>query len=137
MPKSFPSKILYTFFVFSILPTCPDHHSLLYFKVLTILSYMLKPQSSLQCNNLNCLTSSFLGPNIFLGTFLSNTCIYVLPSWQEVMFYNHIITLQNYCLFICTLIFTIEWSSCLRPQTSSKINHCYPSTVIRCCRCIL
>jgi hypothetical protein len=73
-----------------ILATCPAHRSLLDFTGLTILGDLRKLQSSALCNILNLtFVLTFLGPNIFLSTFVSNTCSACSSHKWETTFHTH------------------------------------------------
>jgi len=59
-----------------ILTTCPAHHRLPNFTILTIIGTLCKSHMSFLCNILNYFSSisSFLSPNIFLSSLSQNTC---------------------------------------------------------------
>ena len=74
LPSSFPTKTLYTPLSTPICATCPGHLILLDFITRTILGEEYKSFSSSLYNLLHSpITSSLLGPNIFLNTLFSNT----------------------------------------------------------------
>ena len=73
-PPGFPTKTLYTPLSSPIRPTCPAHLILLDFITRTILGEEYKSFRTSLCNLLHSpVTSSLLGPNIFLNTIFSNT----------------------------------------------------------------
>ena len=74
LPSGFPTKTLYDPIPSPIRAKCPAHFILLYFITRTILGEQYKSFSSSLCNFLHSpVTSSLLGPNIFLNTMFSNT----------------------------------------------------------------
>ena len=74
LPSGFPTKTLYTLLSSPIRATCPAHHTLLDFIILTILVEVYKSFSSPLCSLLHSpVTSSLLGSNILLNTMFSNT----------------------------------------------------------------
>jgi len=73
LPSGFPTKILYTPFLYSIRVTCPAHLILLDFITRTILGEEYRSLSSLLCSYLHSfVTSSLLRSNILLNTLFSN-----------------------------------------------------------------
>ena len=73
-PSGFPTKTLYTPLTTPIRATCPAHLILLDFITRTILGEEYKSFRTSLCNLLHSpVTSSLLGPNIFLNTIFSNT----------------------------------------------------------------
>jgi hypothetical protein len=70
----------YQIFVIRLIKTVELCCEVLIF-LMSMLDDLYKVQSSLLCNILmRTVTSSFLGPNIFLSTLISNFVIYVLFS---------------------------------------------------------
>ena len=78
LPSGFPSKSLYIPLSSPICATCPAHLVLLDFITRTILGEEYKSFSSSLCSLLySPVTSSLLGPNIFLNTLFSNTLSFI------------------------------------------------------------
>ena len=74
--------------------TCLTRLIVLDFITRTVLGEQYRPLSSSLCSFLHSpVTSSLLGPNILLGTLLSNTFSKVPPSDWETKFHTH--TKQN------------------------------------------
>ena len=89
-PTDFPTKTLYTtLLLIPIRPTCPAHLIFLDLITRTILAEAYKSLSSSLCSFLlSPVTSSLLGPNIFLSTLLSLSA-YVPPSMWATKFHTH------------------------------------------------
>ena len=74
LPSGFPTNTLYTPLSSAVRAICPAHLILLDFVTRTILGKEYKSFSSSLCNLLHSpVTSSLLGPNIFLNTLFWNT----------------------------------------------------------------
>ena len=73
-PPGFPTKTLYTPYLFPIRATCPAHLILVDLITQTILGEEYRSLSSLLCSFFHSpFTSSLLGPNSLLNTLFSNT----------------------------------------------------------------
>jgi hypothetical protein len=61
--RGFPTKIVYEFFISTIITKCSAHRNLLDYTILT-LGYLYNPRSFSMCNTLSFgIASSFLGPD--------------------------------------------------------------------------
>jgi hypothetical protein len=73
-PLGFPTTTLYALLLSPLYATCPTHFILLNLITQTILGEEYSSLSSSLCSLLHSpVTSSLLGPNIFLSTLFSNT----------------------------------------------------------------
>ena len=105
--SGFPTKNLYTPLIFPMRTTCPVHLMLLDFFTLTIMGEVYRSWISSLCTFLHSpVTSSLLGPNIFLSTLFSNT-LGLLSSLNVSDQVSHPYKTTGKITFLCILIFKL------------------------------